>query len=233
MLKKLSGGIKGAIKKYEQPGGKVVLEWNIDRLSDEVMQTEQEWDAFDNEITFADQMEISSKLQCELGEIDTKNKSRVLDVDYLGNEELTVRKDFPKYIGSTENLLLTQEQLRKALITGITDSVRITLNNKEDDPYTVVVEICGRGDDVNKVKTCLIRLVRANQLRYLAIKPAELTSPETDATKKPHSRAHARHIQKYREFEARYQKMRDLEFGGIHARSVWGSMVSLQFNVHH
>lgn len=233
MLGKLSDDIKGAITKYEQPGGRVVLEWNVDRLSDDMMQIEREWDAIDKEITFADQMELSSKLQCELGEIDTKNKSRVLDVDNLGNEELTVRTDFPKYIGSTENLLLTQEQLRKALITGIAGSVRVTLKNKEDDPYTVVVEVCGRGNDVNKVKTCLIRLVRAKQLRYLAIKRAELTNPETDATKKPHSRAQARHIQKYREFEVRYQKMRDLEFGGIHARSVWGSMVSLQSNVHH
>ena len=206
--------LKAAVVQHRGPGG--LVENVIDPMEPMTPQKEcllRDWDF---------RYSVRSCPNSPTSTVEAKPKKvGPFDVDFMGYGELFVTKELPKYLGDTQELVFSKEEmsdtlLRKLARDGVLD-VRIVVKDKIGDPYTIIVEIQGEEEGVRKVKKHLELMVQTKQMRFLSLQSNPRPSPYVKPSGK-------RKVELYTRFWNKYEKIRDIDFGGIHAKSVASSM---------
>ena len=214
--------IKAAVTKYRGPGGRVsnVL-YPMENMTPEQRSLDEDWafhDAVQDCCFVAD-------IQKKINEQSRKKRRGAFDVDNMGNPVVReITKELPKYIGTSQDLVFTDEDIKTSMVRWLCQGGRvgellISLKDKEDDPYTVMLKIKADEPILERAKQFIENHIRTKQMRYLSLDTTR-RAKSTIPTKVIGSR----NLELYKRFVNKYEKIKDIDFGGIHAKSVISSM---------
>lgn len=214
--------IKAAVTKYRVPGGRAMnVLYPMETMTPEQIRLDQDWDFHDAVQGWCFAVDVQKKLNEQL----RKKQRGVFDVDNMGNTVIReVTMELPKYIGTSHNLVFTEEDIKWSMVQKLcqnarTDELSISLKDKEDDPYTVELKIKADESIIEIAKKFIENHIRTKQMGYLSLE-SNHRAKSTVASKVSGSR----NLELYKRFVYKYEKIKDIDFGGIHAKSVTSSM---------
>ena len=213
--------IKASTIHRRGPGGLVQAQANLtEGMTPQQLALEKDWEYHHYYHGAVQVYHTCVPMMQEIHDQLVERQTGVLGVDYMGNEEVCVKKELPKYLGDTQELLLTEEEVKSTLVQKISQEgplgdFYVSIKDKKDDPYTIVVELRGEEQVLERAKKYIKLLVRAQEMRFVS-----LGSKKTSKPTKPGSRL----TYLYTRFATKYENIRNIDFGGIHAMSVISSM---------
>lgn len=218
MMSRLGDNISKALDRSKQPGGKVIYYVNPRKeISEDIKKQIRDFDHFE-------QME-ALKEQLASG-VENDDNAVIADLEFLGSTDITVTKEFPKFIGST--ILWTKSELYVNVVEKLRKqgenmkNFHILVKDKAGVSDTVIVELSGKASVIEKAKDCILTAMKLKQLQFQTLIPRNKFAT---ASKEHRAKlAKTRNTEFYNSFSTKYADLREIEFSGISGMSVKSSM---------
>eukprot|EP00547_Thalassionema_nitzschioides_P007792 CAMPEP_0194222424 /NCGR_PEP_ID=MMETSP0156-20130528/32901_1 /TAXON_ID=33649 /ORGANISM="Thalassionema nitzschioides, Strain L26-B" /LENGTH=1654 /DNA_ID=CAMNT_0038953203 /DNA_START=88 /DNA_END=5052 /DNA_ORIENTATION=+ len=221
MMSLLGENISKALDREKQVGGKIlyaVLVNPEEEIPVDIVKKIREFDLFEQMEVLQEKIVAHKKKYYDGAAIDS--------FEYVGQGEITVTKEFPKFIGS--GMPWTETELREKFLDIIQhqgaefDSFHVVVRVKENEPDTVVVELSGKPSFIEKAKDYLAIFIKVKQMQFRSLLP--LRKSGASSKEKRAKGAAKRSAEFYNNFSNKYADLREIEFSGMGNMSVRSSM---------